>query len=86
MVSDFGATHPYLFQMLVPPPPPRGITGVGLSCALGLNRNSYIQDELKIVVFLGHWLTRKRDIQLYACQLRVNQYEIDPISKQDQLN
>ena len=23
MVSDFGATHPYPFQMLVPPPPPR---------------------------------------------------------------
>ena len=22
MVSDFGATHPYPFQMLVPPPPP----------------------------------------------------------------
>ena len=22
MVSDFGAAHPYLFQMLVPPPPP----------------------------------------------------------------
>ena len=21
MVSDFGATHPYPFQMLVPPPP-----------------------------------------------------------------
>ena len=25
MVSDFGAAHPYLFQMLVPPPPPRAI-------------------------------------------------------------
>ena len=23
MVSDFGATHPYPFQMIVPPPPPR---------------------------------------------------------------
>ena len=25
MVSDFGATHPYPFQMLVPPPPPGGL-------------------------------------------------------------